>query len=262
MIKTLRFTSITILMEEYRFVFPADTRDSATQFEDALNQHIETLCSGIQKSIYTKVCASEAIDNIQQAITELAAAEKKRKDRERKKAEEESQRIESERLAAQLAAEEKRKAIIQSQREINEERKRQEREKEAASKQLAELFDDDLKNEQNEEPTQSKDSADLPIEVIGKHLISNTVFKITMHAVADVPTDGVTAYFVSATGELISNRKKLSGLSGEGNITIGFVLNSGVDYTTMKECFLRLDAQDGTLGELAFRMNISFCSDF
>lgn len=262
MIRLLRFTNITILIEKYRLVFPVDTRDSATQFEDALNQHVETLCCGAQKSIYAKVCASDTMDNIRQAITELTAAEKQRKDRERKNAEEEKQRIESERLAAQLAAEEKRKAIIQRQREINEERKRQEREKAAASKQLAELFEDDFRNEQNEVSAQSNAQSDLPIEVLGKHLISNTVFKITVNAVGNVPADEVTACFVSEDGELISNRKKLTGLSVGENITIGFVLNSGVDYTTMKECFLRLDAQGEIIGTLAFRLNISFCSDF
>ena len=261
-VKTLQFTSITILAEKKCVVFPVDTRDGAIQFVDALNQHVETLCHGIQKSIYAKVCASEEMDNIRQAITDLSIAEKKRKDCERKKAEEESQRIESERLAAQLAAEEKRKAIIQRQREINEERKRQEREKEAASRQLAKLFDDDFKGGHTVELTQSEDSPNLPIEVVGNRLISNTVFKIEIRAICNLSLDEITACFVSKTGMPISNRKKLACLSDEENITLGFVLDSGVDYTTMKECFLRLDSQNRTLGDIAFRMNISFCSDF
>lgn len=261
-VKALRFTSITILAEKKCVVFPVDTRDGAIQFVDALNQHVETLCHGIQKSIYAKVCASEEMDNIRQAITDLSIAEKKRKDCERKKAEEESQRIESERLAAQLAAEEKRKAIIQRQREINEERKRQEREKEAASRQLAKLFDDDFKGGHTVELTQSEDSPNLPIEVVGNRLISNTVFKIEIRAICNLSLDEITACFVSKTGMPISNRKKLACLSDEENITLGFVLDSGVDYTTMKECFLRLDSQNRTLGDIAFRMNISFCSDF
>lgn len=261
-VKEYRYTSIIIMAEKKRIVFPVDTRDSALQFEEAFNQHVETLCRGIQKSIYAKVCASEEPDSIRQAITDLSIAEKKRKDCERKKAEEESQRIESERLAAQLSAEKKRKEIIQRQREINEERKRQEREKEAASRQLAKLFDDDVIDEHAGELTQSDGSPNLPIEVVGNRLISNTVFKITLHAVSDLSIDEITALFVSKAGMSISNRKKLTGLSGEENITLGFVLDSGVDYTTMKECFLRLDSQNGTLGDIAFRMNISFCSDF
>ena len=261
-VKALRFTSITILAKKKCVVFPVDSRDSAIQFVDALNQHVETLCHGIQKSIYAKVCASDEMDNIRQAITDLSIAEKKRKDCERKKAEEESQKLESERRAAQLAAEEKRKAIIQRQREINEERKRQEREKEAASRQLAKLFDDDFKGGHAVELTQSKDSPNLPIEVVGNRLISNTVFKIEIRAICNLSLDEITACFVSKTGMPISNRKKLASLSDEENITLGFVLDSGVDYTTMKECFLRLDSQNRMLGDIAFRMNISFCSDF
>ena len=51
----------------------------------------------------------------------------------------EKQRLEAERLAAQIAAEEKRKAIIQRQKELNEERKRQAEEKQK----IYSLFEDD-----------------------------------------------------------------------------------------------------------------------
>jgi hypothetical protein len=45
-------------------------------------------------------------------------------------------------------------------------------------------------------------------------------------------------------------------------IVVGFILNSGIDYTAMQECLMRFETSGDILGDIDFKMNISFYSDF
>jgi hypothetical protein len=65
---------------------------------------------------------------------------------------------------------------------------------------------------------------------------------------------------VTNTGEIISNKKKIAVSSDE--IVVGFILNSGIDYTAMQECLMRFETSGDILGDIDFKMNISFYSDF
>ena len=195
------------------------------------------------------------------AAIAAAEAEKKREEAERMAAiaaaEEEKKRIEAERLAAQAAAEEKRRAIIQRQKELNEERKRQAAEK----KKIYGLFEDDPVEEATERETKT-DADAAPLEVIGKRLISNNVFKVQARQVVQTLAEDAVCYFVTENGTIISNKKKLVN-SGVGNqMTIGFILASGIDYTQIRSCFMRIESQSAVLGEIDFKMNISFYSEF
>ena len=286
LIKTYRFTNITITDGRESFSFPFNTHNAALQFEATFNKYRKIFTEGEYCDIYKTILDSSDLDAVEAAIQNYsdtekrrdeekkiraeakrlaakaaAEAEKKREEAERlaaiAAAEEEKKRIEAERLAAQAAAEEKRRAIIQRQKELNEERKRQAAEK----KKIYGLFEDDPAEEAAERETKTAADA-APLEVIGKRLISNNVFKVQARQVVQTLAEDAVCYFVTENGTIISNKKKLVN-SGVGNqMTIGFILASGIDYTQIRSCFMRIESQSAVLGEIDFKMNISFYSEF
>ena len=263
LLKTVRFTTVIIKAGRNKFSAPVKTLQAARELESAFNQYTAALCKGTWKTIYSMVCASADSESIESAIKDFIKAEKLRKELALKAAEEEKKRLEEERLAAQEAAEEKRRAIIRRQREINEERKRQEAEKAAELKRVEQLFGDDFSDEAEETAPEDKTSAAMvPLEVVGNGTITNTVFKVILRPAEGAAYDALTAYFITDSGEIISNRKMIQLTEPDKDVTVGFILNSGIDFTSMKKCFMRFDFQGETLGDIPFKMNISFFSDF
>ena len=263
LLKTVRFTTAIIKVGRNKFSAPVKTLQAARELESAFNQYTAALCKGTWKTIYSMVCASADSESIESAIKDFIKAEKLRKELALKAAEEEKKRLEEERLAAQEAAEEKRRAIIRRQREINEERKRQEAEKAAELKRVEKLFGDDFSDEAEETAPEDKTSAAMvPLEVVGNGTITNTVFKVILRPAEGTAYDALTAYFITDSGEIISNRKMIQLTEPDKDVTVGFILNSGIDFTSMKKCFMRFDFQGETLGDIPFKMNISFFSDF
>lgn len=263
LLKTVRFTTVIIKAGRNKFSAPVKTLQAARELESAFNQYTAALCKGTWKTIYSMVCASADSESIESAIKDFIKAEKLQKELALKAAEEEKKRLEEERLAAQEAAEEKRRAIIRRQREINEERKRQEAEKAAELKRVEQLFGDDFSDEAEETAPEDKTSAAMvPLEVVGNGTITNTVFKVILRPAEGAAYDALTAYFITDSGEIISNRKMIQLTEPDKDVTVGFILNSGIDFTSMKKCFMRFDFQGETLGDIPFKMNISFFSDF
>lgn len=263
LLKTVRFTTVIIKAGRNKFSAPVKTLQAAQELESAFNQYTAALCKGTWKTIYSMVCASADSESIESAIKDFIKAEKLRKELALKAAEEEKKRLEEERLAAQEAAEEKRRAIIRRQREINEERKRQEAEKAAELNRVEKLFGDDFSDEAEETAPEDKTSAAMvPLEVVGNGTITNTVFKVILRPAEGAAYDALTAYFITDSGEIISNRKMIQLTEPDKDVTVGFILNSGIDFTSMKKCFMRFDFQGETLGDIPFKMNISFFSDF
>ena len=286
LIKTYRFTNITITDARESFSFPINTHNAALLFETTFNNYRKVFTEGEYCGIYKAILDSSDLDVVETAIQDYSDAEKRRDEEKKKRAEakrlaakaaaeaekkreeaerlaaiaaaeEEKKRIEAERLAAQAAAEEKRRAIIQRQKELNEERKRQATEK----KKIYGLFEDDPSEEALERETKPTTDA-APLEVIGKRLISNNVFKVQIRQVAQILAEDAVCYFIAENGTIISNKKKLAN-SGVGNeMTIGFILASGIDYTQMRSCFMRIESHGTVLGEIDFKMNISFYSEF
>lgn len=262
LVKTVRLTTLSLTIENKSVSFPVDSYQAALQFESAFDSFTKNLTSGSQRSVYEAVSTSADYDAIEREIEMLAAKEKAEKQRIRNEEKEAARKKEEERILAQKAAEEKRKQIIQRQREINEERKRQKREKEEAAKSTAKLFSDDFADEMSSSVVQNEKSEGILVKVATNRLISNTVFKVGLQAAADSLTDEIVAFFIAESGECISNKKKILQLSSSSPTTIGFILNSGKDYTAMKKCFLRLEEHGSILCDIEFQMNISFCSDF
>ncbi len=262
-ISTIRVTTIELTVGRRRIIIPVEAYQPALQLEEAYHRHAQALSKGTKKKIAKMVADSADTDAIKQEIDKLAAAEQARRAREQKAAMEAAKRAEEEQRRAQAAEQERRRAIIQRQRELNEERKRQAREQEELARRAAKLFDDDFRDEaKTEEAARSSPLPQLPVEVVGKRLISNTVFKVALLATGQTSLEGVTAYFVAPDGRQISNKKAFVQVTAEASATLGFILYSGVDYTVMKTCFLRLEKQGEAPDEIEFRMNISFCSDF
>lgn len=278
LIKTYRFTRVTTSDGRDSFSFPVASHNTALQFEADFNDFRKMFAEGEYCDIYKVILNSHDLEEVELAIKNYAEAEKRRAEAERiaakaaaeaekqrveadrlaaiTAAEEEKKRIEAERLAAQAAAEEKRRAIIQRQKELNEERKRQADEK----KKIYSLFEDDT----DATPEREEEVVEMvaPLEVISKRQISNNVFKTQVKQAVQVLPEDTLCYFVTKDGTIISNKKKLANEGLGGEMTIGFVLTSGIDYTQMSACLMRIESKGVVLGEIEFKLNISFYSDF
>lgn len=259
-ITTYRFTEAQIALGEQNCTFPVPSYEEAQRLKRAFDGYRAILTEGREKDLYALALTSAPLSELQEAVNtqkERELAEEKRKEEERLA---EERRKEEERLAALAAAEEKKKAAIARQRALNEERKRQELLKQEEEKRVAALFGDSFEEELSKE--EKKEERPIPFGVVGDSKISNTVFKVRLTPCAEAPAEAA-AYFVTAEGQEISNKKKVSlAAAEEGVITLGFLLHSGVDFTAMKNCFLRFEAGGDLLGEMEFSMNISFYSDF
>ena len=108
----------------------------------------------------------------------------------------------------------------------------------------------------------SKDDATAPARILGKQAKEIQALEIKGGVVEGTAYDALTAYFITDSGEIISNRKMIQLTEPDKDVTVGFILNSGIDFTSMKKCFMRFDFQGETLGDIPFKMNISFFSDF
>ena len=266
-ISTIRFTNIAITYENRKSIeIPIKENSIANSIVESLNEYIKDLKTGSKRSIYKCVVDQLNLEEIRLAISQLAQKEKEEEQKRIKKLEAEKKRIEKERLAAEAEAEAKRIEIIKRQLELNEERKRQAEEKKKKSLQIAQLFDDDF-TEKVESPSSAKKDAietiaesSLPVEIIGNKTVSNNVFKVVLK-VKELIEGDMTVFFTDPLGTVISNKKKAALVPGNENITLGFVLNDGVDYTVMKRCYLQLEHQDQSIGRIEYKMNISFSPD-
>ena len=266
-ISTIRFTNIAITYENRKSIeIPIKENSIANSIVESLNEYIKDLKTGSKRSIYKCVVDQLDLVEIRNAISKLAQKEKEDEQKRIRKLEAEKKRIEKERLAAEAEAEAKRIEIIKRQLELNEERKRQAEEKKKKSQKIARLFDDDFTEKVDSPSSEKKDDIEtlsessLPVEIIGNKTVSNNVFKVVLK-VKEVIEGDMTVFFTDQLGAVISNKKKAALVPGNENITLGFVLNDGVDYTVMKRCYLQLEHQDQSIGRIEYKMNISFSPD-
>ena len=238
-----------------------DRKDLAASFADAYAVFRNGLLNGKYKDIYSMVIKEKDVSEIEKEISRQEKEEEERKKQRIEAARAEEKRLEEERAAA----EKQKQEIIKRQREQNEERKRQAEEQRQHAMKVAELFGDDFGNDSISSALQEntecvEDSHDLPVRVEGNRMITNTVFKIILKPGKDFSDDGLSVYFTDNRKTVISNRKKVI-MSSDDNISLGFVLNSGFDYTTLKKCFLCLEKQNEVIGQIEFKMNIAFSPD-
>ena len=265
-IKIIRFTRVLFFSGHSALIsIPVDSYQKAESLLTAFDSHRDELLEGTLKTIYSYVTEQKDYQEIEEQISKLAQQEKENKLKIIREKKAEQKRIEEERREAEATAEAQRLAIIQRQRELNAERKRQEEEKKKKSLQLEKMFDDDFNsssivdNVLDDTKANTLNTDARSVEIIGNRTISNTVFKVTLKML-DYYNSELTAYFSDEDNTVISNRKKMNASSNEC-ITLGFVLNSGVDYSAMKKCILHIVQKEKSIGEIAFNMSIAFSPD-
>jgi hypothetical protein len=257
-IKTIRYTTLTIATSKDSFTFPVKAYQEALHVKDLFEAYCRDVTTDLMEGVYGLIARSESLADIEEAMDNLAREEALRLERQAQKEAEEKQRIEEERQTAIREAEERRRVLIQRQRELNEERRRQAEEKNKA----LQLFEDDFSTRKQEDYSAQSEKSDVRFSVVGSMMISNNVFKVVVKQEAMQDKKECVALFVSGAGVVISNKKKI--VMGEGGIetTLGFVLVSGIDYTQMKKCYMKITTEDEDLQSIEFKMNISFYSDF
>ena len=262
-LKTVRYSTATISCAKETVKLLFDSLAEATAFEEAFTAYQQFLTDSTYRNIYRTVIRSEDIAAFESAVAKHKQDELRRIEEEKKRveaariaAEEAEKQREAERIAAEKAAEERRLAIIRRQKEANEERKRQEAERKRAHS----LFEDVV--EESDVSVQSEQSAAALVEITGNRLISNNVFKVNYRPLRPISDNGAVCYFVATDGSLISNKRKLPNGEVGAEATVGFVLTSGVDYTQMKSCTLRVEVDGTIVDTIDFKMNVSFYSDF
>lgn len=262
LVKIYRLTSIVFNFGDDSISFPTNTYREALMLEDAFGGFLQSFETESKMALYKFIISSADLDTIEEAIVLQEKLIKEQEAIEKERIAIEARRSEEEKLAKQKADAEKKKAIIQRQKEINAERKRQEKQKEEEARRIAKLFDDSFEDNKDEIATQSAPKVAMAFEVEGKRLISNTVFKVALRLIDDSFDAEAVSYFTDNSGEIISNKKKISFTSDSKSLSVGFILNSGIDYTAMKKCYMYFEVQGELIGQIEFDSNISFYSDF
>lgn len=260
-VKTIRYTTMTItknVTNEDVFTFPVKAYQDAMNLKRIFETFSRAITTDLMEKVYGLILHSANLEDIEASIDNLAKEEAIRLEILAKKEAEEKQRLEEERKAAILAAEAKRQEIIQRQRELNEERRRLEEEK----KKSLQLFEDDFSVIENDNVEEDIDNIDIYFSVIGSMVISNNVFKVVVKQEGKLNAKEYAVSFVSEEDNVISNKKKIIAGDIGCETTLGFVLDSGIDYTKMKKCFMNIETADGVIQRVEFKMNISFYSDF
>lgn len=268
LMKTVRFSTVSIGGEDMRFVLSLPTYQEAVWMQEELQSYIDIFSEGMYAELYKAVGNETSLTVIDKEIRERneaeqarLLAEKVRREAEWRAAEaaakEEAERREAERLAAEAAAEEKRRALIQKQKERNEERKRQAEQK----KKIYQLFGEESAQSTGKEQGQAASTVEY-LEVVSNRLISNNVFKVTVRQKTVFPAEEVVCYFVTEAGAVMSNKKKLANGQEGQEAVMGFILVTGIDYTQIKKCRMQIESRGTTIGEMDFKVSIAFCPDF
>ena len=256
LMQTVRYSKIVISQGKHSISLPMETYAAALTWETAFRQYGRWLTVGQDRDVYAMFRQNATWEQMHCTIENLSQVEKQQKQLEVQRQKEEQQRIQAQRQAEQAAAEEKRKALIRQQRERNAQRRLEAEQKQK----IYQLFEDTPEETVAEETKTAAPAA--PLEVVGDRMLSNNVCKIRLRQQATFPSGEATCYFVAADGSVISNKKKMDNVGIGQESILGFILLPGIDYTKMKTCYLQVESQGTILGQVEFRMNISFCSDF
>jgi hypothetical protein len=74
-IKTIRYTTVTIKVDNHSLTFPTKTQDEAMQFENAFNSYRKVLTTGLAGNVYSLVENSREHSEIVEALNNLAKEE-------------------------------------------------------------------------------------------------------------------------------------------------------------------------------------------
>lgn len=242
------------------------TYAEAERFVQCFNNHVKELHDGDRGDVYDAICKQKGLDDIRSIVDAYEASVKEQKERLRQQQREiEEQR--KKKLEEKKKEEERQRAeIIERQKRINEERKAQKKAEREKQKKIRAMFmDDDFGNVETEKgcPEVTLQEADNgPLKVTKKKAITNNVFKVTFETISSPGDETLKMHFVDIDDNTISNTKKVSPAPVGGETKVGFVLNSGINFTQMKQCILIIESSSEEEMRIPFEMNISYYSDF
>lgn len=226
--------------------------DYAKSFKDELNVYI-----------FKNVFAKDDEVDIENIISDYKEKEKKEKEKIKKQAE----LAEKKRLQEEQAKEEEEKqrklAIIQRQKERNEEMLRKKELERNAMKLFGEDITDDYEGSfDSGSEVSTNTQTTVALSVLSECLITNNVFKVELRQEIDAVEQEYGIVFVDSNKTPISNERVIKKVAVGEKIITGITLLPNIDFTTMKKCFMQIEANGEVIAEIPFRMNIAFYSDF
>lgn len=255
----VRYFSLSVGWKRYKRTIPCvDAEKVVSLFERYTDIFSDGLNAFILKNVFTK----EESD-IDLLIEKYKSAEKIKKEKIKKqKALAETQRLEEENNKRE---EERRKnlEIIKIQKERNAEMLRKKAMETNALKIFGVDSDGENKDKAVEENAVTSDiSSESPISVLSKPIITNNVFKVEIKQDGSLNCNELDVVFVDVNKNNISHKRTIKNIAAGEKNTVGIMLLSNIDFTSMKVCFMTVIANGKTIAEIPFEMNISFYSDF
>lgn len=255
----VRYFSLSVGWKRYKRTIPCV---GAEKVVSLFEKYTDILSDGLNAFILKNVFTKEESD-IDLLIEKYKSAEKAKKEKIKKQqALAEAQRLEEENNKRE---EERRKnlEIIKRQKERNAEMLR----KNAMETNALKIFgvDSDGENEEKaveENAVTSDISSESPISVLSKPIISNNVFKVEIKQDGSLNCNELDVVFVDVNKNNISYKRTIKNIAAGEKNTVGIMLLSNIDFTSMKVCFMTVIANGKTIAEIPFEMNISFYSDF
>lgn len=278
--KRYKDNPLTIKLRQNKLIFECDTIKVVVK-EESLEQsqkHVELINNFkaerkhnkelfdleqlLFSGTYNDIC--EFVDEQDKKIKEK---QKKKEDALRQQeaeAEKYRQAFDAERQALEQEKLKRRYELIQKQKEINDAKKTELEDIKPSKKAMNVFFDADELTEDIIAKQKSVESGEITriFSIKEKLNITNTVFKLTLMQNVELAGNEIVIYFVDKNGVLISNKRKLKPAGKGEAVSVGFILNSGIDFTVMNECQMRIEASEEILCSIGFAMNISFYSDF
>lgn len=238
--------------------------DNSELLVELFNKYTEIFEDTEAAFVFKKIFTGKEEINIENIISEYRAKEAKTKAKLKKQLElAEKKRLEEQRAKA-VEDEQRKLAIIQRQKERNEEILR----KKELERKALQLFGEDISevSEENKNDAHSdifsKTQFELPFSVENQSVITNNVFKVELKQEINTVEDEYTIVFVDPNKAPISKKRSVKRAAVGEKTVIGITLLSNIDFTLMKNCFMQIETSGKVIGEIPFKMNIAFYSDF
>lgn len=278
--KRYKDNPLTIKLRHNKLIFECDTIKVVVK-EESLEQslkHVELINNFKSERKHNKelfeleqLLFSGSYNDICEFVD---AQDKKIKDKQKKKedalrqqeaeTEKYRQAFEAEQQALEQEKLNRRYELIRKQKEFNDSKKIELEDIKPSKNAMTVFFgaDDSEGNIISEQKSADPEEITAIFSIKEKLNITNAVFKLTLIQNVDLAEKEIVAYFVDKNGGLISNKRKLKPAGKGENISVGFILNSGIDFTVMNECQMKIESSEEILCVTDFSMNISFYSDF
>ena len=124
------------------------------------------------------------------------------------------------------------------------------------------ITDDCAENFDSNSESSANTQTAAALSVLSECLITNNVFKVELRQEIDTAEQEYSIVFIDSNKTPISNKRSIKKVAVGEKIVTGITLLSNIDFTTMKKCFMQIEANGEIIAEIPFKMNIAFYSDF